>query len=203
MEVAVEAAGRREVVQLDRKNLWAAHFVFPVEAGGDGTFPVLVRAGGERTLMAMASLGYQSGSPGRMEAASAGIQVERRYFRVAEDGKRTVLAEGAKLQVGEVVEVELKMTSDDELDFVHLRDPLPAGLEPLMQLSGYEDGAYRESRCGETDFFISTLSRWNRVQHYQLRAVTKGAGTALPARAECMYTPEISGQSGRRVIEVE
>ena len=203
IEVAVEAVGRREVARLARKNLWTAHVGFPIEAGADEAFPVVVRAGGEKPVMAMASLGYESGLAGRMEPVSAGIQVERRYFRVADDGKRTILAEGAKLQVGEVLEVELKVTSDDELSYVHLRDPIPAGLEPLMQLSGYEDGAYRESRSGETDFFISTLSHWNRVQSYHLRAVTKGAGTALPARAECMYAPEVSGQSGRRVIEVE
>lgn len=203
IEVAVEAVGRREVARLDRKNLWTAQVGFPIEAGADEAFPVVVRAGGEKPVMAMASLGYESGLAGRMEPVSAGIQVERRYFRVADDGKRTILAEGAKLQVGEVLEVELKVTSDDELSYVHLRDPIPAGLEPLMQLSGYEGGAYRESRSGETDFFISTLSHWNRVQSYHLRAVTRGAGTALPARAECMYAPEVSGQSGRRVIEVE
>jgi uncharacterized protein YfaS (alpha-2-macroglobulin family) len=153
--------------------------------------------------MAMAALGNESGLPGKMKALGAGIQVERCYFRVAEDGRRTLLAEGAKLRVGDLVEVELEMDSYDEPSYVHLRDPIPAGLEPLVQLSGYEGGAYRESRSGETDFFLSSLSPWNRVQRYQLRAVTKGVGTALPARAECMYAPEIYGQSGLRTIEVE
>ena len=102
-----------------------------------------------------------------------------------------------------MVEVELKVVTDGERNYVHLRDPIPAGLEPLFQLSGYEGGAYRENRAGETDFFISSLSSWNSVQRYQLRAVTKGMGTALPARAECMYAPEIFGQSDLRVIEVE
>ncbi len=104
---------------------------------------------------------------------------------------------------GELIEVELKVAADGERNFVHLRDPIPAGLEPLFQLSGYEGGAYRESRGGEIDFFFSSLSPWNSVQKYQVRAVTKGLGMALPARAECMYAPELFGQSGRRVIEVE
>jgi len=201
IEVAVEAAGRREMVKLDAKNLWAAYFDFPV--GADEAVPVVVRAGGEKSVMAMASMGYESGSPDRMKAVSEGIQVERRYFRVDEDGGRTLLGEGEKLAVGELIEVEVKMTADDELSYVHLRDPIPAGLEPLVPLSGYGGGAYRESRGGETNFFISKLSQWNRVQRYQMRVVTKGAGTALPARAECLYVPEIFGQSGLRAMEVE
>ena len=72
-----------------------------------------------------------------------------------------------------------------------------------MQLSGYESGAYRENRTGETDFFISALSPWNRAHRYHLRAVTAGESLALPARAECMYAPEVSGQSGQRRIGIE
>jgi uncharacterized protein YfaS (alpha-2-macroglobulin family) len=167
--------------------------LLPVVAARDGDLPVMVSA----------TMRFDSASPARMVPADKGIGVERNYYRVATKGQRKLLAEGEKLKVGELVEVELILAAAGDPGYVHLCDPVPAGLEPLMQLSGYEAGAYRENRTGETDFFISGLSSWNRVHRYYLRAVTSGTGLALPARAECMYAPEIAGQSGQRRIGIE
>jgi uncharacterized protein YfaS (alpha-2-macroglobulin family) len=202
IEVTVDAVGRHEVVTLDRKHLWTAYLDFSLAKGAEGHVPVVVKAGGDKPIMAIASMSYDSTAAGRMAASNDGIAVERRYFRVNENGKRVILADGEKVSVGELIEVELKVMTEDGLSYVHLRDPIPAGLEPLEQLSGYDGGAYRESRHGETSFFFSSLSSWNQIQRYRLRAVTEGDATALPARAECMYAPEIGGQSGLRKIEV-
>jgi uncharacterized protein YfaS (alpha-2-macroglobulin family) len=103
-----------------------------------------------------------------------------------------------------LVEVELSLEPTDagRLSFVHLRDPIPAGLEPLVQSSGYAEGAYRECRTGETHFFFSSLSRWNSTQTYHLRAVTPGTSIALPPHAECMYAPDIFGHGAARKIKV-
>ena len=140
-----------------------------------------------------------------MQAKTAGIAVERTYSRVNPDGGRTLLEKGERLRVGDLIEVKLQAVGQGEGErrFVHLLDPLPAGLEPVHQTSGYEGGAYRESRLGETHFYLSRLSRWNGVQRYFLRAVTPGKALALPARAECMYSLEIWGQSERAEVEVE
>jgi uncharacterized protein YfaS (alpha-2-macroglobulin family) len=107
------------------------------------------------------------------------------------------------LKVGEMIEVILRIDSDESREFLHLRDPIPAGLEPLMPLSGYHQSAYRESRTGESHFFITELSDWNRRHRYALSVVTEGASMALPAQVECMYAPEIRGRSAARVFQVE
>ena len=205
IEVKVAAAGGERVVKLEAANLWTARLDIPAEDGvaAGSSLPVVASRTGKKSVMISASMTFDSALPARMEATNQGLKVERQYFRVEENGKKRLLAEGEKLRVGELVEVVLTLSTDDEPSYVHLRDPLPAGLEPLVQLSGYERSTYRESRTGETGFFISRLSRWNREQRYFLRAVTKGKGTALPARAECMYAPELSGQSRLREIEIE
>jgi alpha-2-macroglobulin len=153
-------------------------------------------------MLVAATLAFDSASPDRMAAQDQGLRVDRSFHRIGPGGKRTLLAEGEKLKPGEMVEVVLTMKAGRELPYVHLRDPIPAGLEPLIQLSGYESGAYRVSRTGETDFFLSSLTDWNRTRSYFLRAVTPGSAVALPARAECMYQPEIHGQSAERRILV-
>ncbi len=205
IEATVGAAGRQHAIRLDRTNLWSATLGFPVDGSliAANLLPVVAARDGDLPVMVSATMSFDSASPARMVPADRGIGVERNYYRFVAEGQRKLLAEGEKLKIGELVEVELTLTADDRPGFVHLSDPVPAGLEPLMQLSGYESGAYRENRTGETDFFIADLTPWNRVHRYYLRAVTSGVGLALPARAECMYAPEISGQSGQRGIEVE
>lgn len=204
IEAKIDAAGGQRTIRLDRSNLWSAFLTIPLEAGtlNGGNLPVMVERSGTIPMLVAATLGFESAAPDRMAAADQGIRVERTFHRVGPGGKRRVLGDGEKLKSGELIEVVLTMTAGRDLPYVHLRDPIPAGLEPLIQLSGYESGAYRVSRTGETDFFISSLSDWNRTQRYFLRAVTPGNAVALPARAECMYQPEIHGQSGERRIEI-
>jgi hypothetical protein len=203
--VTVGVAGEVRELELSGKNLWSAQVEMPVDAlvMSGREIPVAVRGDGKDMLTVSAVVGYDTDSAAAMGKAVHGIKVERRYFRVTLGAERRELKEGEALTVGELVEVELRVTSDEERSFVHLRDPLPAGLEPLVELSGYEADAYRESRTGETHFFMTELNSWNGVQRYHLRAVTRGAGLALPARAECMYAPAVFGQSGRRETVVE
>ena len=205
VEATVSAAGQPRTVRLNRTNLWSATLEFPIDGGSipGNSLQVAAARDGNLAVMVSATMSFDSASPARMVPAEDGIGVERNYYRVAAKGQRKLLVEGEKLKIGELVEVELILTAADAPGYVHMCDPVPAGLEPLMQLSGYESGAYRENRTGETDFFISALSPWNRAHRYHLRAVTAGESLALPARAECMYAPEVSGQSGQRRIGIE
>ena len=132
IEVTVDAVGRHEVVSLDGKHLWSAYLDFPLTVGLDKLVPVVVKAGGGKTVMVIASMSYDSGAARRMEALKEGIGVERRYFRVRENGERVILSEGEKVAVGELIEVELKINAEGGLSYVHLRDPIPAGLEPSI-----------------------------------------------------------------------
>jgi hypothetical protein len=205
IEVTVKAAGQEQKVALNARNLWSSRIDFPVtsEIGAGTSLPVLASRGGDKPVRLLSALTYQSSSTARMGAMNQGIRVEREYFRVDGEGKKSRLEGAGKLRVGELVQVTLKIRGDGVMNHVHLRDPLPAGLEPLVPLSGYERGAYRENRTGESHFFLSGLSEWNAEQSYFLRAVTPGKAVALPARAECMYLPEVFGQDEVRVIEVE
>jgi hypothetical protein len=205
MEVSVNASGQEQKVTLNAGNLWTSRIDFPVtaEIGVGSSLPVVASRVGDQPVQLLSTLTYQSSSPARMGAINRGMRVEREYFRIHGEGKKSRLEEGAKLRVGELVEVTLKIRGDGAMNHVHLRDPLPAGLEPLVPLSGYERDAYRENRTGESHFFLSRLSVWNGEQSYFLRAVTPGKAIALPARAECMYRPEVFGQDEVRVIEIE
>ena len=50
---------------------------------------------------------------------------------------------------------------------------------------GQENGAYRETRLGESHLFIQHLDRCYDSFRYQCQAVNPGIRLALPTRAEC------------------
>lgn len=204
-QLTVLAAGVRRELTLEKKNLWSSQITVPVDKATikKGQVPVTVHQQGKDPVFVTATATYQSSAAQHMKAQSEGVKVNRQYFLSDEKGKRTLLKEGDTVKSGSLIEVVITLTSKVELGFLHLRDPIPAGLEPLIQTSGYEQGAYRESRTGEAHFFLTRLTPWNNQHRYWLRAVTAGTSSALPPHAECMYAPDIHGQGGMQTIKVE
>ena len=200
--------GKRHLLTLAEDELWSGKMELPVdglvaEDEKEIVLEITRRGNREAPVFLNASVTHPSTDPEAMSAAGAGLTLARRYFRIEPDGERTLLAAEEKVKAGEIIEVELAIDSKEDREFLHLRDPIPAGLEPLMPLSGYRNGAYQESRTGESHFFLSKLASWNRIHRYRLSVVTGGKSLALPARVECMYSPETYGQSDARFWEVE
>jgi len=203
--ITIHAAGSNHKITLEKKNFWSTEVSIPIQTEDikKESLPIHLTRDGDGPLFSSASITYTSSQPKHMQSVSHGIDVNRQYYRVDRDKKRQELQKGDILHPGDLIEVVIKMTSARNPRFVHLRDPIPAGLEPVVQSSGYNHGAYQESRTGETHFFLSQLSSWNRTQRYWLRAVTPGVASALPARAECMYAPEVLGQAPQRQFSIK
>ncbi|MFT7172857.1 MAG: hypothetical protein ACI9NQ_001073 [Paracoccaceae bacterium] len=207
-EIEIRSKGKAQTVILSKEELWSGKIELPVAAIVDGGEKEIVleitrRGNLESAVFLNAAITHPSSDPRAMKSEEGGLKLKRQYFRVNADRNRTLLKEGDVLKVGEMIEVILRIDSDESREFLHLRDPIPAGLEPMMQLSGYHQSAYRESWTGESHFFISELSHWNRNHRYTLSVVTEGVCLALPAHVECLYSPEIRGRSAARRFSIE
>jgi hypothetical protein len=111
---------------------------------------------------------------------------------------RTELASGTSLQSGDLVEVELSIDSKNDYEYVLIADPKPAGFEPIAVQSGwnYESlPSYQEYRDDKVAFFAERLPRGHHVVSYRVKAEIPGLFSALPAKAEAMYAPELRGNS--------
>ncbi len=110
------------------------------------------------------------------------------------------------LNVGDIVEVELTIESDDDYEYVAFEDLKPAGCEAVQLRSGYTWGnglrASVELRDNRVEFFVSSLHKGKHVLKYKLRAETPGWFHALPARGFAMYAPEIHAQSDELRLRV-
>jgi uncharacterized protein YfaS (alpha-2-macroglobulin family) len=106
---------------------------------------------------------------------------------------------------GDEIEVELKITSENEFDYMVFEDFKPAGCEPVDLVSGPSWGqvyAHRELGDEKVAFFISHLPQGETTLTYRLRAESPGDFHILPHQGGSMYVPEVRGSSeeGRLVI---
>ncbi|MEZ5331986.1 MAG: alpha-2-macroglobulin family protein [Thermoanaerobaculia bacterium] len=137
------------------------------------------------------------------------FRVERRYFRRLHEDDEWVLrplGAGERLEVGDQVEVQLEITARHAAEYVHLRDPRPAGFEPETLTSGYRwelgIGRYEEVRDSGTDFFVEWLPAGTYTLKHRLRANVAGTFKAAPAQLQSMYAPEFAAHSSGREITV-
>ncbi len=107
---------------------------------------------------------------------------------------------------GTLVEVELKIVSKNDYEYLLIEEHKAAGLEPVDTQSGsvWNSGyyAYRELRDKQLSFYIDHLPRGEHMLSYQLRAESPGKFTALPAIISGMYAPELVGNSSDKDIAV-
>jgi uncharacterized protein YfaS (alpha-2-macroglobulin family) len=133
--------------------------------------------------------------------------VSRRYFKRERTGRETVLqplAEGARLEVGDELEIQLSIRSKHAAEYVHLRDPRAAGLEPENAVSRYKWDLgiswYEETRDSGTNFFFEWLPAGEYTFKYRLRANLAGEFRVGPATLQSMYAPEFNAYStGQRL----
>ncbi|MCP3101320.1 MG2 domain-containing protein [Myxococcus sp. K15C18031901] len=137
------------------------------------------------------------------------FSVSRRYFLRAREGQQVVLrplVEGAALVPGDEVEVQLSLRSKHAAEYVHLRDPRAAGLEPegAQSRHKWDSGIvwYEETRDANTNFFFEWLPAGEYTFKYRLRANMAGTFRVGPATVQSMYAPEFTAYSTGAVLTV-
>ncbi len=143
------------------------------------------------------------------EARGDFFSVSRTYFRRATNGREfvlTPLAEGAVLKPGDEIEVQISLGTKHEAEYVHLRDPRAAGLEPENAVSRWKWDLgiawYEETRDSATNFFFERLPVGQYTFKYRLRANMAGTFRVGPATVQSMYAPEFNAFSAGSILVV-
>jgi len=142
------------------------------------------------------------------EARGDLFHVERSYFRRLQEGgkwKLVPLAEGTMLHPGDQLEVHLSIRSRAAAEYVHLRDPRPAGCEPESLRSGWKWEilpVYEEVRDSGANFFFEWLPAGEYTFTHRLRVNLAGTFRVAPAELQSMYAPEFAAYSAGNVVKV-
>lgn len=125
------------------------------------------------------------------------LSIERRY---------TVDHSGA-WRVGDVVHVGITVTARDDVQYVAIEDPFPAGVEytPPQGEAGSSNWSGVQFFDDRAVFFADTIYRaWPLHLDYDLRVTAGGAYAAPPPTAYAMYGPPVSATgSGQHVVVQE
>lgn len=109
--------------------------------------------------------------------------------------------------VGDELVVRLELRTDRAMEFVHLKDQRPSGVEPVDVLSGYryQDGLsyYQSTKDTATHFFIDRLPAGTYVFEYSTRVQLRGRYQSGLAEIQCMYAPEFNSHSESFTLEVK
>jgi alpha-2-macroglobulin len=134
---------------------------------------------------------------------AAGQKVKEKRLRY----QRVPVKDGDTVTSGDVVQVELKVASDNEYTYLCFEDAKPAGFEPTELRSGGQgqEGfwTYMELRDTKTVFFLGALGQGEHLLRYRLRAEIPGVFHALPTVLYGMYVPELRANSEEHVIKIK
>ncbi|MBR3521579.1 MAG: hypothetical protein IKN75_03510 [Prevotella sp.] len=111
--------------------------------------------------------------------------------------KREILWDGKPTSL---LTVRITIDADRDYDFVTVTDNRPACLEPVQQLSGYHDGAYRQHRDNATIYAFDQLSKGKHTIETQYYVSKEGEFTSGNITAICTYAPEFQGSANTYTI---
>ncbi len=161
-----------------------------------------------------------------IKPAGLEVKIERRYYTVSPVQKdlrlpgknaavvdtkrsgfdRVLINDLDEVRSGQLIEVELLIESKNDYEYLLIEDNKPACLEAVDTQSGYFYSAglsiYRELRDKKIGLCIRWLPRGKYSVRYQLRSEAPGKFTALPAKIEGMYAPELVGNSADFDVQV-
>ncbi|MBQ3923380.1 MAG: hypothetical protein II707_08795, partial [Spirochaetales bacterium] len=135
---------------------------------------------------------------------STAMRVSKQYIVTAANGREKSPSE--KVSVGDFVTVRLRITSDRDYEYVHIKDPRPACLEPTDFASGYIWDKliyYKSIKDASVNFFIDKLPKGSFVIDYKTKVTNSGDYLGGVTTAQCMYAPEFAahGEGGRLKVE--
>lgn len=203
-----------------------ANFKGTIEITGEhlktGINNIILRKRGKGSLYHSTFLTYYNRAK-QLKPTSSGITIARQYYVLSDKDPKSGVSKrtpykGQILRSGQELEVELKTNIPQAYQYFMLEDFIPAGAEivkgetPGQHGSPYHHPRWRhhhvvrnyhsEARDDRMVFFQSSLGSGEHTFTYRLRAEIPGRFNVLPAYAELMYKPEITGTSDNTFVRI-
>jgi uncharacterized protein YfaS (alpha-2-macroglobulin family) len=157
-----------------------------------------------------------------VKALDRGIVVARQYSLAAAGSEDEPAPAISEANVGDIINVKLTIIAPNDLHYVLVEDPFPAGAEaidtsldttsvvgeqPELTSQGYTGWgwwwfSHTEFREEKAALFATYLPRGTYEYTYQIRASLAGEYRVLPTHAEEMYFPEVFGRGDGGVFTI-
>lgn len=146
----------------------------------------------------------------KITSSETNVKINKKLFVERKSDRGPIIepvTDKTKLAVGDLIKVRIEITTDRNMEYVHLKDARSSALEPTNVLSGYkyQDGLwyYEATKDASTNFFIPWLAKGSYVFEYSLRITHKGNFSNGITTLQCMYAPEFTSHSEGVRVTVE
>ena len=133
-------------------------------------------------------------------SSNKSMEIQKTYRRIVAGAKDEKGIIDSTFTVGDKIEIELVVTVDRDLEFVHIKDLRPAGFEPISSTSGYtyDRGLsyYQSPKDVSMDYFVDYMPKGTYKLTYSVYATHSGSFNSGVAEIQCHYAPKFSGNSG-------
>lgn len=134
----------------------------------------------------------------KVQSSSKGsLQIKKQIFKesVNDQGKSlTLVSKSNSLQIGDKVIVRLVIETDQDMDFVQIKDMRASCFEPTQTISGikWQDKLmyYQTTRDASTNFYLDHLPKGTYVLEYPLYVTRNGIYSDGITTIQCSYAPE-------------
>jgi uncharacterized protein YfaS (alpha-2-macroglobulin family) len=141
-------------------------------------------------------------------ATESDLKLSKTIFKsvLKENGEVLIPTSSEAIKLGDKIVMRIRIESDRDLEFVHLKDMRASGFEPIDVLSGYkyQDGLgyYQSTKDASSNFYIDYLNKGVYVFEYAVRATIAGQFSNGISTIQCQYAPEFSSHSQGRSVKI-
>ena len=140
-----------------------------------------------------------------VEASQSGITVKREVLlpNSTATANSSLFTLHSSLKIGDRIKVRITIETTRDLDFVQVIDHRAACMEPVRQLSGYQQGAYVSPKDAATHYFYYGLAKGKHVietEYYIDRAGHYETGTCTVG---CAYAPEYRATAPSQTLNIK
>lgn len=141
----------------------------------------------------------------KIPASSMGVSVNRTFYKI-EDDKLSRLDSTTSIRVGDKIRVRIEITTDRNLEYLELKDPRCAALEPVSTRSGWHWNGGLSYYCAVTNaaqtLYIDRLNKGSYLVEYDLYVNNAGTFVTAPATIQSLYAPEFRALSPAKTIKI-
>ena len=140
-----------------------------------------------------------------VEASQSGVSIKREILlpNTSAEANFSLFTFNSSLKVGDRIRVRITIETTRDLDFVQVIDHRAACMEPVRQLSGYQQGAYVSPKDAATHYFYYGLAKGKHeiyTEYYIDRAGRYETGTCTVG---CAYAPEYRATAPSMTLNVK
>ena len=144
----------------------------------------------------------------KVKASATGLSLKCTYYKVENrDGREALIALPASSPVhkGDHIRVCLQFTADRAMDYVELRMPRPAALEPSSTRSGYTYhkgmAYYRSIENTRNVYYLYRIDKGRYTIECDFWVSQSGTYSCAPSTIQCMYDPTFMATSEAVLLE--